>query len=329
MEEEITISQFMSTQVACITPESSLAVAVRTMRQHGYSCVVVTRDETPLGLLTERDLVRLFSDHLESDGGLLECTVEECMSCPPVTVCDSTGLFESLVIARARRIRHLPVVNQQGRLAGIATQSDMVSAYIHFIEKQREIIEKSVTARTQSLLQANEQLKALSLEDALLGVGNRRAMEVDLEHTHATALRYRRPYAVVLFDIDHFKQYNDHYGHPAGDAALIRVSDYLQATIRKADRLYRYGGEEMLLLLPETPLEGAHIMASRLIEGLAKLKLPHIKSAHQVITLSGGINVLGVGENRAANWQEVVQGADEDLYLAKRSGRNRLGAEKK
>jgi diguanylate cyclase (GGDEF)-like protein len=78
-------------------------------------------------------------------------------------------------------------------------------------------------------------------------------MELDLYHTHFAAARYQRCYAVVLFDVDYFKLYNDRYGHARGDKALQQISRFLKETIRKSDRVYRYGGEELLLLLPDTP----------------------------------------------------------------------------
>lgn len=170
--------------------------------------------------------------------------------------------------------------------------------------------------------QANEQLKSLSLVDALTGLGNRRAMEVDLEHTHSQALRYNRSYSVALFDVDHFKLYNDSYGHKAGDSALRTISDHLQKSIRTCDRLYRYGGEEILLIMPETTLYGALILADRILASLAGLKIPHEKSSHNFITLSCGV-ACQMEVNGYSNWEGLVDLADRGLYSSKNNGRNR------
>ncbi len=318
------ITAVMNKAVVCVEPETPITAVIDTMRDKRYSCMVVARDNIPVGIITERDMVRILSEVLARKDASGEMSAGQCMSTPPIVVKESASLFEALVIARARGIRHLPVVNDRDELCGLITQSDMMRAHLILIEQQREEIEKLVNERTQELENANEKLRALSLEDGLLGIGNRRAMEVDLEHTHATAQRYKRPYSVALFDIDFFKRYNDHYGHLAGDQALIQASGFIQSRIRGADRLYRYGGEELLLLLPETPGEGALIMAERLVAGLADLHIPHDANPHRCITMSGGVGELRGEFSAAAGWRDIVLQADEALYQAKQSGRNRV-----
>ena len=111
-----------------------------------------------------------------------------------------------------------------------------------------------------------------------MAIGNRRAMEVDLAHIHAEALRYDRVYSIVSLDTDFFKKYNDHYGHAGGDGALRYTGDYLKAHVRKSDRIYRYGGEEVLLVLPQAPVADALGLARRLVSGLDDLAEPHAES---------------------------------------------------
>jgi diguanylate cyclase (GGDEF)-like protein len=172
------------------------------------------------------------------------------------------------------------------------------------------------------LLRANEQLKSLSLLDPLTGLGNRRAMEVDLVQTHSQAARYNRPYSVALFDVDHFKQYNDRYGHKAGDTALRRISEHLLKSIRICDRLYRYGGEEILLIMPETTLYGALILADRILASFSELNIPHEISSYRFVTLSCGV-ASQVEVNGYDSWEELVDLADRGLYASKNNGRNR------
>jgi diguanylate cyclase (GGDEF)-like protein len=206
------------------------------------------------------------------------------------------------------------------------TQADLARAHVLLIEQQREILEREINCKDCELQQANEQLKALSMLDALMGIGNRRAMEVDLEHTHALALRYSRNYVAVIFDLDFFKNYNDTYGHLAGDEALRQVAGYLQTRIRKSDRLYRFGGEEILMLLPETSHAGAMILAERIVAGLAEKKLPHSSSPFGVITISCGV-ATQTEQSTYPSWHELVHRADQALYAAKRNGRNQVGNE--
>jgi diguanylate cyclase (GGDEF)-like protein len=147
-------------------------------------------------------------------------------------------------------------------------------------------------------------------------------MEVDLEYTHCQAVRYNRSYSVALFDVDYFKLYNDFYGHKGGDTVLRRISEHLQKNIRTCDRLYRYGGEEILLLMPETTLYGALVLADRILASLADQNIPHEKSSLGIVTLSCGV-ASQVEKNGYDNWEDLVDLADRGLYASKNNGRNR------
>lgn len=320
MHAEILISSLMTANVTSTTANAYLSDVIQGMIDNHYSCMIVIENDMPIGIITERDIVRLMGLFI-SDKPQCPVRVAEVMSVPVATVSEETSLFEALVISTAQKIRHLPVVTATGRLVGLVTQSDLAKAHFSIYEKQREIIENSVTERTRELLQANEQLKSLSLIDALTGLGNRRAMEVDLEHTHSQAVRYNRSYSVALFDVDHFKLYNDCYGHKEGDAALRRISEHLLTSIRTCDRLYRYGGEEILLIMPETTLYGALILADRTLASLAELNIPHGKSSYGHITLSCGV-ATQVEFNGYDSWEGLVDLADRGLYASKNNGRN-------
>jgi diguanylate cyclase (GGDEF)-like protein len=315
------IKELMSTEMVSIPPDAFLADAINSMVEHRYSCQIVVENGLPIGIITERDIVRLMSRFF-SDKPERPVIVRDVMSKPVTTVTEATILFEALVISAAEKIRHLPVVDAAGRLQGLVTQVDLARAHVRLIEEQREILERDINCRDCELQQANEKLKALSMIDALMGIGNRRAMEVDLEHTHALTLRYKRSYATLIFDVDYFKNYNDTYGHMAGDEALRMVSEYLQTCIRKSDRLYRFGGEEILMLLPETTQQGAMILADRIVAGLAELQLPHASSPLGIITMSCGVACQSHQPGHAS-WQDLVHLADQGLYSAKRNGRNR------
>jgi diguanylate cyclase (GGDEF)-like protein len=321
---DIFVTEIMSIDVICIDPETKLLDAIQTMLECKYSCMIIVKDKLPLGIITERDIVRLMAEFF-SNTLTSSVLVMDVMSVPVITVTEQASLFDALVITMAQKIRHLPVVDREGHILGLLTQTDLAKAHFRIFEKQREVIESSVSSRTRELQQANSQLRELCMIDHLMGLGNRRAMEVDLNHTHALALRHQRSYAVVLFDVDFFKLYNDTSGHPAGDEALRQVASYLTSCIRKSDRLYRYGGEEILLLLPESSPHGAYILASRIIEGLADLKIPHPASPLAIVTMSCGV-ACQTTEPPHASWQDVVCLADSALYAAKRSGRNRAHA---
>ena len=322
--QEIRIKNLMTEEVHCVPPGTGLSQVIRAMKENRHSCMVITNNKIPVGIVTERDIIHHFADLIQKGQGH-DPEVESIMSRQLVTVRENTDLFEALVIARSNRIRHLPVINKQSQLVGIVTYTDLVAAHFRVIEGQRDILERAVEHRTHELMEVNKKLQELSMEDPLLKVGNRRAMEVDLEHTHAAAQRYQRPYAIILLDVDHFKLYNDYYGHMAGDDVLQQLGTFLRSAIRKTDRIYRYGGEEILILLPETSPDGAEALGQRLIDGLVEMGIPHDLEPLKVVTMSGGIS----GFDRAAPdepWHEVVQRADCALFGAKTGGRNRLAS---
>ena len=325
MRADILVSSLMTTDITSTTADANLADVIKTMIDSRYSCVVVVEDDLPIGIITERDIVRLmglFISDSDSDTPERPLRVADVMSGPVETISEETTLFDALVISSTQKIRHLPVVSASGKLLGLVTQSDLAKTLFKVYEQQQELIEHSVTKRTKELQQANEELRSLSMVDGLTGLGNRRAMEVDLEHSHSQALRYNRSYSVALFDVDYFKLYNDFYGHKAGDNALRMISDHLSKKIRTCDRLYRYGGEEILLILPETNLSGALILVERILASFAELNIPHEKSSYGFVTLSCGL-ASHVEKSAFENWEGLVDQADQGLYASKKNGRNR------
>lgn len=319
--QDMPIKSVMTTEVRCAAPCTPLSQIIEAMKINRHSCMVIATDNVPVGLITERDIVRHFGNLLQL-GRDYDPAAETIMSAPPITVPEEITLFDALVIARSNQIRHLPVTTTDGKLIGLVTQTDLVSAHFRMIELQTEGLERAIADRTHELLEINRKLKELCLEDPLLKVGNRRAMEVDLNHTHSLAQRYRRQYAVALLDVDYFKRYNDHYGHAAGDQALQQFGAYLKSAVRKSDRVYRYGGEEFLILFPETLSSVADHVARRLIEGIADCGIPHELNPHRVLTASAGVGFAGE-QTSAPSWRDVLQQADRALYKAKNQGRNR------
>lgn len=322
MKVEILAKELMTADVVSTSPDVIMTEVIQLMVDHRYSCMIVIENQRPVGIITERDIVRLMGQFMARKQPST-IRVADIMSVPVATITEETTLFEALVISSAQKIRHLPVVDETGRLLGLVTQSDLAKAHFNIFEKQREIIEHSVTERTQKLQKANDELKSLSMVDSLTSLGNRRAMEVDLEHTHSQAMRYNRSYSVALFDIDFFKLFNDTYGHMCGDNALRTVSEHLLSCVRKCDRVYRYGGEEILLLMPETSLYGALILADRTLASFAGLNITHEKSPFGFLTLSCGV-ACQVEENGYDNWEGLVDLADRGLYASKNNGRNQV-----
>jgi diguanylate cyclase (GGDEF)-like protein len=182
-----------------------------------------------------------------------------------------------------------------------------------------------VRARVRTQLTVKRQrdaLRALILTDSLTGVANRRAFDERLEMEWRRCGRAQLPVSLLMVDIDHFKLYNDHYGHPAGDATLVEVAGAMRrAAGRSQDLVARYGGEEFAILLPQLDGQGAVGVGRRLMQELEMLDLPHAASpTSQRLTVSIGISSMVPGEHSLP--ADLVQGADALLYQAQAGGRN-------
>ncbi len=166
-----------------------------------------------------------------------------------------------------------------------------------------------------------KQLKLLATRDELTGLINRREFDRVLAEETERALRFKRPLALVMCDLDYFKSVNDTHGHPAGDAVLKAAAGVLLAGVRTIDRVARVGGEEFAILLMETDRADALIAAERMVATMRakKISLPDGKIAS--VTLSAGVSVFPLQGNDAAS---LVKSADEALYMAKRAGRDRV-----
>lgn len=172
----------------------------------------------------------------------------------------------------------------------------------------------------------NQQLQGWSRSDVLTGVPNRRHFHEHLAQVWERARHDRTPVSVLMLDVDHFKAFNDRYGHPAGDACLRQVAQGMAAHLRKpVDFIARYGGEEFIAVLPGADLEVARQVAERVCEGIRALGLPHEgSSTSPMVTVSVGVATAVPGTpNTSAD--ELVSDADRALYDAKREGRNRVG----
>jgi diguanylate cyclase (GGDEF)-like protein/PAS domain S-box-containing protein len=183
-----------------------------------------------------------------------------------------------------------------------------------------------VARQWDDLQEANKRLKEIASTDSLTGLANRRAFDEELAMMHATAKRYEVPYGMLLIDIDHFKLYNDRYGHPAGDRVLRKVAELIQRSVRKVDRVFRYGGEELVVLLPHQRRTGTAVVAERLRRCVEEAGLEHAENAKGVVTVSigGAVHDPGDPEGRERSEGEVLQAADDALYRAKGAGRNRF-----
>ena len=313
------LRDFMSVTVLSVTADVALWRVAAKMSEARVSCAVVcTADGQPLGVVSERDLTRAYARDRDSVSAPL---VTSAMSQGVWTMAEDESCERAASTMRERGIRRLVIVDQAKKVAGIVTQSDLLRAHAREFELQKSRLEERVAERTRELRALNTRLESLSRIDPLMGIGNRRAMDDELRRMTQRASRYLRPYSVALVDVDCFKKFNDHYGHGAGDEALKLLASTIVATIRSADTVFRYGGEELLIVFPEIRLCGAKTAAQHVCDAIAALALAHQGSPFGHLTIS-----VGVAEEDLAlpDWVKTVARADGALYCAKHAGRNRV-----
>ncbi len=186
----------------------------------------------------------------------------------------------------------------------------------------KEVDDPGIAGKIEGLKQFfNNKRESLSLKankDGLTGIYNRRYMDEKLAEEIERAVRYKRPLSFILIDIDNFKKFNDAYGHQKGDEVLTIVANILKVTSRNMDTLCRYGGEEMVFILPETTPEHALVMAD-----MCRQRVCDNVEQEAGVKVTISLGVAGVSP-RCSTAEELIAAADRALYKAKRNGRNRV-----
>jgi diguanylate cyclase (GGDEF)-like protein len=242
----------------------------------------------------------------------------------------------------ARRIKQnpalpfIPIIMQtaldstESKVEGLeAGADDYITKPIEFAELKARLrsmlrikrLQEELEERERQLLEANERLKHMSRTDALTGLENRRSIEKQLDILFAHGERLSEPLACVMSDLDRFKSVNDEHGHQAGDAVLKQFAAILKREAREIDIVGRYGGEEFIVLLPGTVLDAAVTFAERVRKQV---------EAHTFVFDGGSLQrtasfgVAGWPHPRVSNCDQLVRAADDALYVAKETGRNRV-----
>jgi diguanylate cyclase (GGDEF)-like protein len=222
-------------------------------------------------------------------------------------------------------VRDIPIIF----VTALTTPEDETRALeagaVDFITKPFNVAVVRARVRTHlTLKRQSDAMRELTLTDALTGVANRRSFNDTIDNEWRRCARSGAPLSVIMIDIDHFKRYNDAYGHQAGDACLKQVAEAMvHCAGRPPDLLARYGGEEFVILLPQVGEEGARTVAQRILNGVRGLAIPHrMSSAGDTVTVSLGVATVVPGEN-SCDADALVRTADGALYQAKEAGRNR------
>lgn len=235
----------------------------------------------------------------------------------PLVTSVALGKDEALAAWRADALRTVAIA------FGLLMVIVVVGSLLILAIQRRIGTERLLRDAREDLIKANRQLEVLASRDPLTGLENRRSFDDHLVAELRRAHREQTPLALLLIDVDHFKRFNDTYGHPAGDDCLRRIGRILADSVRRpADLAARYGGEELAVILPSTGADGALAVAEQFMQRLQQANLTHTGSPLGRITASIGIATLAGGSE--SNPHALIEAADRALYRAKAAGRNRL-----
>lgn len=238
------------------------------------------------------------------------------------------GMDGYAVVAALRgspRLQDIPVIFVTALSQPEDETRALEAGAVDFISKPFNVA--VVRARVRSQLTIKRQadaMRELSMTDSLTGVANRRNFNDTVDAEWRRCARAGLPLSLIMIDIDHFKLYNDHYGHQAGDACLQQVSAAMKGcATRPQDLLARYGGEEFILLLPQEGADGTEVVANRILDEVRRLALPHAASPTAPhVTLSMGL-ATAMPPLDGADPSPLIRIADNNLYRAKQTGRDR------
>ncbi|MDQ0676175.1 MULTISPECIES: diguanylate cyclase [Micrococcaceae] len=242
--------------------------------------------------------------------------------------------MDGLALCRAIRAReqdlytYVVLLTSQGSrddvLAGLEAGADdyVTKPLDPFVLHARLLVARRITTLHADLAHYRRVLSRQARTDPLTGLHNRLKLSEDLERLHLRSGRYEEQYSLAMCDVDNFKSYNDVYGHQAGDLALRAVAAALLGIVRKSDGVYRYGGEEFLLVLPHQSVSGAKALMERALDAVRDLAIVHAGDPSGQLRLSAGIASFSAGHRVDA--ETLVGEADAALYAAKAGGRNRV-----
>jgi len=295
---------------------TSTILAIRLMKDNNSdSIIIINNEHKPIGIFTTKDFINLI--HLNSD---LHKPIGLYMTKPVQTLSEYSTVSEAIDFIRDKHFKRIVITNENLEITGILTQKELLriiyNKWIDFIKEEGNKISKI----NEELLSKTSKLEEKASFDFLTKLYNRRKFHSFLEYEISKANRYKEQhFSLLLLDIDYFKNVNDSYGHLVGDYVLQEMSKILTVCSRDTDIVARWGGEEFVLMLPQTNIEQAFFVAEKLRATIEKHKFDDVKH----ITCSIGVSQFYKNEDKDTLFKRV----DAALYKAKANGRNKVELE--
>ncbi|MCV2354797.1 diguanylate cyclase [Paucibacter sp. B2R-40] len=326
--------------ILCVDDDSGVLTSLRSLLenslQHGQLIEIAESGSEALELIDELEregqtLAVIIADYIMPGMKGDELLVQVHQRLPKVLTILLTGQSSldgvKRAINEANLFRFLEkpwhnedvVLTAQAALRAFRLDAEL-QRHVSELRRMNEQLELTVAQRTQELTQKNLELEQLAVTDCLTRLYNRLFLDRAMEREQAAAGRSGRGFALILVDVDCFKRINDSLGHQAGDAVLVALAQILQSRVRASDVVGRWGGEEFLIICPDTDLAGAQQMAETLRQRIEEFVFPQVGSC----TASFGVSVCAPGESGST----AVARADQALYAAKQAGRNRVMLER-
>lgn len=314
---------FDRTQILVVDDEMSLRELVsEVLTDDGYDVTTASTGEKALRLFAETPFTLVITDiRMPGMNGidLLRKIKAENQDTQVIIITSHASLDTAVTALREGAYDYL--IKPFEDLEVISAVVDRALEKVSLVVENRLLLEK-LHINNQELELANVFLREMAIRDGLTGLYNHRHFQETLAAEVARSQRHKREFSLIFFDVDHFKTFNDTHGHPEGDTLLRILGQLIQERLRETDLAYRYGGEEFVLLLPETSKEGAVVVAENL---RMKIETTPLKGAEiqpmGKITVSIGVATFpGDGEEAA----KLLENADQALYRAKQGGRNRV-----
>lgn len=293
-----------------VSVDAQTCDALRMMSDIMYDSVIVYDKDKAVGIITTKDTIRLLSN-----GSDLRQPIADYMSSPIITIDEDTSIQETLAFVQKEHFKRVIVSNKEGKVIGQISQQELLSkVYSRWAEglkshgKELEEINKLLEARASKF-------EEMAQIDTLTGLANRSSFEDKMIDEFERIERYQsKAFSIIFFDIDHFKNINDTYGHLVGDHVLRSMATQCKTLLRTNDMLARWGGEEFVAILPMVNSEDAQLVAEKLRKHIEEYIFEQVGN----VTCSFGVTQYRTNDTPTA----VLHRADNAMYTAKAKGRN-------